>query len=74
MQALQRHLLGLAMAAPLLACSSEDDGGKGLHHPAKAGSTGGTTVVVDPNGHGASSSGGIGSCHIVGCVMKTHRT
>ena len=59
MRARKRHLLGLAIAAPLLACSSEDgDGGGNLHHPGKTGGSGGTNVIIDPNARGGSSSSG----------------
>jgi hypothetical protein len=56
MRALQRHLLGFAIAAPLLACSSESDEGEHLHHPEKTGGSGGTGHVIDPNARGGSSS------------------
>src|SRR6187399_975097 len=61
MRAFQRHLLGFAIATPLLACSSEDKEGGQLHHPDKTGGSGGTGHIIDPNRGGGSSSGGNGA-------------
>ena len=61
MRALERHILGLVIAA-LLACSSEDEGGNS-HHPEKSGGSSGTSPIIgNPNGTGgSSSSGGFGA-------------
>ena len=59
MRALQRHILGFVMAAPFLACSSEDRDGGHLQDPGKTGGRGGTgAVIIDPNGNGGSSGFG----------------
>ena len=59
MRALERHILGFVMAAPLFACSSEDGEGGHLRDPGKTGGNGGTgSVIIDPNGNGGSSSFG----------------
>jgi hypothetical protein len=55
MHALEKYVLGFALAAPLLACSSEDNEGGQLHRPEKTGGSGGTTAIIDPNGNGGSS-------------------
>jgi Mg-chelatase subunit ChlD len=75
MRALQRHFLGLAIAAPLFACSSENDGGGHLRSPGKTGGSGGTSPIIDPNGTGGSSSSGAtgnpddcGTSVLNGCV------
>jgi hypothetical protein len=65
MPALERHLriLGFAIAAQLLACSSEGDDADGLGNSGGGGRSGGTgSIIVDPNGKGGSwSSGGSGA-------------
>jgi Mg-chelatase subunit ChlD len=76
MRALERHILGLLMAAPLLACSSEDGEGGHLRDRGKSGGSAGTgSVIIDPNGNGGSSFGGTtgnpddcGTSVLNGCV------
>ncbi|HEX6276345.1 MAG TPA: vWA domain-containing protein [Polyangiaceae bacterium] len=76
MRALERHILGFVVAAPLLACSSKDDEGGALHRPGNTGGQGGTTAIIpDPNGKGGSSSSGAtgnpgdcGTSVLNGCV------
>jgi Mg-chelatase subunit ChlD len=62
MNALERHILGFVIAAPLLACSSEaDEGGDLRVREETAGRGGTTTIIVDPNGSGGSSASGDGA-------------